>query len=184
MMVRAILIVMLTIAPALAQDRFQRGSVPWDGKAEPRGAPLLKAAMLDRHNAARRDYGVPALGWDDALVASALVHARYLALTDTFEHDEQDGAETPEGENLYMGTRGAFSYAAMAQLWVDERRDFRSGRFPDVVKSGHWSKVGHYTQIIWPTTQRVGCAMASNARDDFLVCRYLPAGNYFGTLLR
>jgi uncharacterized protein YkwD len=181
MMIRTVLIATLLVAPALAQERFQRGSVPWSGKVEPRGGALLKAAMLDRHNAARRDYGVPALGWDDKLVASALMHARYLAATDTFEQDDD---ENPEGENLYMGTRGAFSYAAMAQLWVDERRYFRPGRFPDVVKSGHWSKVGHYTQIIWPTTQRVGCAMASNVRDDYLVCRYFPSGNYFGTVLR
>ena len=184
MIVRAVLMATLLGAPALAQDRFQRGTVRWNGKVEPRGAILLKSAMLERHNAARRDYGVPALGWDDKLAASALVHARHLASTDTFEHADQDDAETPEGENLYMGTRGAFSYTGMAQLWIDERRYFRAGRFPDVVTTGHWSKVGHYTQIIWPTTQRVGCAMASNASDDYLVCRYFPAGNYFGTVLR
>ncbi len=184
MIIRATLMACVLAVPALAQDRFQRGSVPWNGKLEPRGAVLLKEAMIIRHNVARREYGVAPLAWDEKLVASAMVHARYLAATATFDHADQDGADDPEGENLYMGTRGAFSYAAMAQLWIDERRDFRSGRFPDVVKSGHWSKVGHYTQIIWPTTQRVGCAMASNARDDYLVCRYFPSGNYFGTLLR
>lgn len=168
-MFRAALMACLVAAPAFAQER---------------GTTLLRAAMLDQHNAARKNYGVAALAWDERLVASALVHARYLAASDTFEHAEQDDADEPEGENLYMGTRDAFSYAAMAQLWVDERHDFRAGRFPDVVKSGHWSKVGHYTQIIWPTTQRVGCAMASNARDDYLVCRYLPAGNFLGTELR
>ncbi len=182
-MLRAALMACLVAAPAVAQDRALRGSVSWDGEAEERGEMLLRSAMLDQHNAARRSYGVPTLVWDENLVASARVHARHLASTDTFEHAAQDDADEPEGENLYMGTRSAFSYAAMAQLWVDERHDFHAGRFPDVVKSGHWSKVGHYTQIIWPTTQRVGCAMASNERDDYLVCRYLPAGNFLGTEL-
>ena len=99
-------------------------------------------------------------------------------------HDPQKGIDPPQGENLYRGTRGAFSYAAIAQLWVDERRDFRPGRFPDVVASGAWQRVGHYTQIIWPATREVGCALSSDAENDFLVCRYAPAGNYYGVVLR
>lgn len=166
---RAALMACILTAPALAQDS---GEIP------------LRSAMLDQHNAARRSYGVEAIVWDETLVVSARQHARHLAATGTFEHAEQDETDEPEGENLFMGTRSAFSYAAMAQLWVDERHAFRPGKFPDVVKSGHWSKVGHYTQIIWPTTKRVGCALASSARDDYLVCRYLPAGNFIGTELR
>ncbi len=158
--------------------------MPWNGKVEARGDALLKANMLAAHNGARREYGSPALTWDETLATAAMAYARRLAATNSFAHDPQRGVDPPQGENLYMGTRGAFSYAAMAKLWVDERRDFRAGRFPDVVKSGHWSRVGHYTQVVWPTTQRFGCALATSARDDFLVCRYLPAGNYFGTLLR
>jgi hypothetical protein len=34
--------------------------------------------------------------------------------------------------------------------------------------------------MVWPTTTKVGCAIASNARHDFLVCRYSPAGNVMG----
>ena len=35
-----------------------------------------------------------------------------------------------QGENLFMGTRTAYSYADMIGLLVDERRYFRPGRFP------------------------------------------------------
>jgi hypothetical protein len=34
--------------------------------------------------------------------------------------------------------------------------------------------------MIWPTTTRVGCALATNASTDYLVCRYSPAGNIDG----
>ena len=173
----------LLSVPAAAQDRFQRGSVQWNGKAAPRGAALIRPAMLEVHNAARRDYGVEPLTWSPALANDALIYAKRLATTQTFAHDTQK--RTPvQGENLYMGTRGAWSYAGMAQLWVDERRDFKPGRFPDVTKRGHWSRVGHYTQIIWPTTREVGCAIVASAKDDYLVCRYLPAGNYYGSVLK
>ena len=48
---------------------------------------------------------------------------------------------------------------------------------------GDWSQVAHYTQIVWPSTERVGCATASNRSNDYLVCRYLPAGNVVGVVM-
>jgi hypothetical protein len=64
--------------------------------------------------------------------------------------------------------------------WASERKVYQPGVFPIVSRTGKWEDVGHYTQIIWPTTQRVGCALATNARSDYLVCRYWPAGNVNG----
>lgn len=144
----------------------------------------MRSAMIVQHNRARRDYGVPPIAWDDRLAADAARYAQILARKGMIAHDPQTGVRPQQGENLFMGTRGAYSYEAMANLWIDERRWFRKGVFPDVVTRGHWTRVGHYTQIIWPSTQRFGCAVSSNGRDDFLVCRYLPAGNYFGVPLR
>lgn len=83
-----------------------------------------------------------------------------------------------------MGTRGAYAYSDMIGLLVDERRYFRPGIFPHVSTTGSVSQVGHYTQIVWPNSKRVGCAVATNRSDDYLVCRYLPAGNVYGTHLR
>ena len=123
------------------------------------------------------------LAWDEGLARDAAVYAQRLARTGRFEHDPQAAGRPRQGENLFMGTRGAYSYGDMIGLLVDERRYFRPGRFPDVSRTGDWSHVGHYTQIIWPTSQRVGCATASNRANDYLVCRYLPAGNVVGTML-
>ena len=83
-----------------------------------------------------------------------------------------------------MGTRTAYSYSQMIGHLVDERRFYRPGRFPNVSRTGEWSHVAHYTQIVWPTSQRVGCATAYNRSHDYLVCRYWPAGNIVGTVLR
>jgi hypothetical protein len=39
---------------------------------------------------------------------------------------------------------------------------------------------GHYTQIVWSTSTQIGCGIATDANQDYLVCRYLQAGNYPG----
>jgi hypothetical protein len=114
----------------------------------------------------------------------ARVYAEILPRSHRFGNDPQSDRDVEEGENLWMGTRGAFSYSAMAYSWVNERRDFRTGRFPNVSRSGDWSMVGHFTQVVWQQTTAIGCAVASNANDDYLVCRYLPAGNVVGVAMR
>ena len=182
---RALLTALVISIPAAAIAIPQTGVLPWTDKSpRPRNPLLLQSTMMAAHNEARRQYGVAPLSWDDALARDAAVYAAQLARANRFEHDPQGGRRVRQGENLWMGTRGAYSYGEMIGLLVDERRFFRPGRFPDVSRSGHWSHVSHYTQIVWPSSQRVGCATASNRSNDYLVCRYLPAGNVVGTVLR
>ena len=68
----------------------------------------------------------------------------------------------------------------MVGRWESEKRNFVPGIFPNVSRTGNWYDVSHYTQVIWPTTTRVGCALASNRTTDYLVCHYAPAGNIDG----
>ena len=87
--------------------------------------------MIAGHNEARRQYGVgAALAWDEGLASDARAYAEVLARTDRFEHDPQRGRDPQQGENLWMGTRTAYSYADMIGHLVDERRYYRPGRFP------------------------------------------------------
>lgn len=184
-MVRAFLTVLALAIPAIALAVPQTGVLPWtDKRPQSRNPLLLRSTMLSAHNEARRQYGVAPLAWDETLARDAAVYAAQLARTNRFEHDRQSGRRPRQGENLWMGTRGAYSFSEMIGLLVDERKYFRPGRYPNVSRSGHWSHVSHYTQIIWPTSQRVGCATASSRANDYLVCRYLPAGNVVGTVLR
>jgi hypothetical protein len=146
----------------------------------PRGAALLREAMLAGHNDARAALGLPPLVWNAALAADADRYADELARTGRFEHSPQPRGAPPQGENLWTGTRGAYSYREMVGHWVEERRFYRPLPVPESSASGRFGDVGHYTQIVWRATQEVGCALARNTRDDFLVCRYLPTGNIVG----
>ena len=83
------------------------------------------------------------------------------------------------GENLWMGYAGYYGPDVMVGGFVDERQHFRNGTFPQVSQTGNWRDVGHYTQVIWRGTREVGCAVARGETNDFLVCRYWPAGNVY-----
>ena len=142
-------------------------------------AKQFPARVLAAHNVTRAQAGVAPLVWDPALGNSAAAYAQQMALPSRFQPSDRK-ARRGSGENLWMGTRGAFSVERMVSDWASERRMFRAGVFPAVSRTGNWADVGHYTQIVWPTTTRVGCALATTSRVDYLVCHYSPAGNIDG----
>lgn len=135
--------------------------------------------VVAAHNQLRAAQAAQPALWDVRLAASADAYAAELARTGRFAHSPAESRQR-QGENLWMGTRGAFSFDRMVADWGSERKMFRAGRFPDVSTTGRWEDVGHYTQIIWPTSVRVGCALRSSAVYDYLVCHYGQGGNVFG----
>jgi hypothetical protein len=143
--------------------------------------PLYPAEQewLAAHNQEREALGLMPLRWKHALAADARLWAEDLAGRRAFHHSPHLRA-LGQGENLWMGSRARFTPSQMIGGFLAEKRIFRAGTFPDVSTTGRWSDVGHYTQIIWPETQEVGCASALGPRDEVLVCRYWPAGNVVG----
>ena len=137
--------------------------------------------ILASHNRERTALGVRPFKWDDRLARQAQAWADHLARTGRFEHspaDPFDGA-TP-GENLWIGTRGAYSPEEMVGYWIDEKSNFKPGVFPAVSHTGDLQAVGHYTQLIWRETTRIGCGVASSGAEEVLVCRYIVSGNVIG----
>ena len=175
----AIVLALALAAPASAANL---PSPNWPAPAD-RGGPLLRASVLKLHNQARRDFGVAPVGWSDQLAAEAMAHASFMARTGIYGHDQTPGRRKKMGENLWRGQRGVYAYDVMVQVMVDEARLFRPGHFPNNSANGNWSAVAHYTQIVWPTTTDIGCALASSVTTDYLVCRYAPTGNKDGVYL-
>lgn len=139
----------------------------------------MLAAVLARHNQARGDLGIAPLVLDTDLNRQALAYARQLADTNTFQHSA--ASDRPgQGENLWAGTASRFSYEQMANGWINEKQYFVYDRFPYNSTTGNWADVGHYTQIIWKNTTRLGCGIATANNRDVLVCRYAPQGNIVG----
>lgn len=146
----------------------------------PRSAALLRTTMLGGHNKAREGLGLPPLQWDNDLVASARAYATEMARTGRFAHADQPQGPGRQGENLWTGTREAYRYDEMFGHWLAEQRDYVNMPTPGFSRTGRWQDVAHYSEIVWRKARHVGCAMASNKRNDFLVCRYSPPGNVVG----
>ncbi|XP_047443443.1 peptidase inhibitor 16-like [Mugil cephalus] len=114
------------------------------------------------------------LRWDPAL---KLVAEGYAAKC-IWNHNP-DLEDT--GENLFAGT-GSLDLSAAMEKWFLEHLDYDFQN-----NSCDEDKMcGHYTQMVWADTHRVGCAFhLCNTMEGldwervfFLVCNYFPAGNY------
>ena len=157
-------------------------SPPTPQQPSPLRATGIATPLLAAHNRERAAFGSPPLVWDPALAAAAQAYAGQLAPIGRLQHSPRS-ARPGQGENLWIGTRGAFPLQSMVGAWAAEQRQFRPGRFPATSRTGNWADVGHFTQMIWPTTQRLGCGLAGPAQWDVLVCRYSPPGNVDGVML-
>ena len=70
----------------------------------------------------------------------------------------------------------------MVDAWAAEEKHYR---YPD---GGFSESTGHYTQLVWKNTTRVGCGavncdnshVANGIDGWFTVCEYNPPGNVLG----
>ena len=152
---------------------------PTPAVAAPEGATgELAQRLLDAHNRERAMVGAPPLQWDSTLAAHAASYGPVLASLRHLVHSPREG-RPGERENLAMAWHGTMSPEQLVSMWTSEKRLLQPGLFPAVSRTGQWEDVAHYTQMVWPTTTRVGCAIFA-VDWDYLVCRYSPPGNIDG----
>lgn len=115
---------------------------------------------------------------DQKLVAFAIQRARTLATTEQFKHDAKG-----YGENLAWNwsSRGPAPVACSIPTdnWYNEIKDYN---FADPATTPI-SRVGHFTQVVWAGSTKVGCAQAASLGPKggvYTVCNYDPPGNYLG----
>ena len=154
--------------------------------------------ITQQHNLYRAmvDMGepLPDLVWDPEIAALAQEWADTLAEDCSFHHSMRQGY----GENL--ATFGASSASGPGQtgayavdLWYSEIDCYTYGTIRGSSNMGteectsecdSSGGCGHYTQVVWRKSLRVGCGVSSCARDGFYwdtyVCNYDPPGNYQG----
>lgn len=98
--------------------------------------------------------------------------AKELAETDHFAHP----ADSPFGENLAWSSKKSSSCQELMSMWYNEIKlyNYRSPSFN--------SEIGHFTQLVWKDSTRVGCARGFSKRGKgvYLVCNYDPPGNVIG----
>lgn len=167
--------------------------VPGDGVALPAKGPHLspEAAraqlrqdmqakideFLNYHNQVRAEVGVGPLQWDPKLAAYAQEWADHLAAAPGGQLDHRPNGKYGENLAWYPGDDGSRPVHG-ASLWYGEKKDF----IDDKAQSDHnIDKAGHYTQMIWKQTTKVGFGLAMG-RDGmvFLCANYEKPGNMMG----
>jgi uncharacterized protein YkwD len=128
------------------------------------GGLSYQTEVLAVHNNYRALHHAPALVWDEKLANYAENYARHCE----FKH-----SSSPYGENLATGYPTA---SAAVKIWYDE-----SARY-SYAHPGYSSSTGHFTQVVWKNTKKLGCGyVACNGKNGtpgkFLVCEYSPHGN-------
>lgn len=160
--------------------------------------PGKLAGITERHNYYRAmvdtDEPIPPLVWDDEVALVAQEWAEVLAQDCSFEHSGHQGL----GENLAKfgasSERGLMSTGSDAvDLWHSEIECYTYGTIDGGMGRGteqcasecdRYGGCGHYTQLVWRGSRKVGCGVASCFGDGFwwdtYVCNYDPPGNYIG----
>lgn len=130
-------------------------------------------AILDYHNLVRASVNVSPLQWDDRLAAFAQQWADQLAANGCRMQHRQPNAY---GENLYQGTAGRYTAVDAAKGWETEKKRYLGG----VLSKKNYARVGHYTQMTWRDSTKMGCGEAVCNGTLLVACNYDPPGNYLG----
>jgi len=93
--------------------------------------------------------------------------------TCTFAHGMSGAVGQGYGENLCMGHG---SITQCIDNWYNEIDFVTDWSNPANNPSG---TIGHFTQMVWDTSLRLGCAICESKR--IYVCQYDPPGNYQGS---
>jgi len=138
------------------------------GPLNPTPSPALPPVSWDAILAdSVYNYAVGCQGSGDLLNHNANRSSDYQAL----------GGSGYVGENIYgsSGRGGATPDAAMA-LWMSEASSYDYA-------SGNIGSAGHYTQVVWRDSVRIGCAIVdcpALTYHNTVICDYAPGGNING----
>ncbi|KAB8240369.1 CAP domain-containing protein [Aspergillus flavus] len=106
--------------------------------------------------------------WDEGLATAA----QQLADSCKFEHNRA-------GQNLYEGSDPADLVKQAIDAWHNEHKDYNY----DSNTCGPNAICGHYTQVVWADSSKVGMAVSSRKCESgmyIVVANYDPVGNYAG----
>lgn len=164
------------------------------GGGRPTGPTAAAQAWLDGHNEVRSGCAVPVspapapplplLQWSAAAAAVAQAWAEGCV----WGHNPDRGADgIARGENIAASTPGYWATPAdVVGDWASEWADYTYAS--NGCAAGQ--QCGHYTQLVWRSTARVGCAKATctgtspfsgySGPWEYYVCDYEPPGNYRG----
>jgi uncharacterized protein YkwD len=134
----------------------------------------FRAAALKQHNLYRAKHGVPPLVLSTQLNDVAQHYAEQLARTHRLVHS----GKKQYGENLFAfqsSDQGLPRPEAVVDRWYSEIHHYNFD------KPGFQAGTGHFTQLVWKSSQALGMGIAQAADGTwYVVGNYSPPGNISG----
>nr|XP_039251631.1 GLIPR1-like protein 1 [Styela clava] len=150
-----------------------------------------KHVLVREHLRARRD-AKPApsdmlfMTWDNTLAEESEQISRQCI----YEHSQLKSDKYPfVGENIFLASGMTADESLMegaVQMWESEKENFDF----DSNSCASSAVCGHYTQVVWAKSNKVGCGLTVCQEIDvgskkftdasLMFCRYAPAGNVIG----
>ncbi|NXO71970.1 GLIP1 protein, partial [Phainopepla nitens] len=167
-----------------SSDSYDRSTLP-----DPRDPKFIEECV-QTHNTLRTRVDPAAsnmlyMTWDPDLAKTAKAWAKKCM----FKHNiylKERGKVHPRfrtaGENIWTGSVSVFTVKTALTSWYQEVE------FYDYDTNGCSKVCGHYTQVVWATSYKVGCAVQFCPTVEYIsirnaalfVCNYGPPGNYIG----
>ncbi len=153
----------------------------------------LIAAFVTAHNQARSGPldptpmpALPPVSWDPVLADSAYGYLVKCVATSSppalVDHNagrstdyQALGGSGYVGENIF-GSTGSATPAGAVSSWMAEASQYNYNTSPI-------GTAGHYTQVVWRASVRIGCAIVDCPNvtfHDTVLCDYAPGGNIDG----
>jgi len=141
------------------------------------------------HNAARSgplnptpSPALPPVTWDAVLADSAYNYTtRCMGSGGLLDHNPNrsadyqalGGKDNYVGENIYGTSASTVQPSEVIGLWMGEAPDYNYA-------TNNIGDAGHYTQVVWRASVRIGCAIydcPSLRFHNTVLCDYAPGGN-------
>jgi len=124
-----------------------------------------RKALLDIHNEERALVCLSKLTWDSEIANIAKSYSSQCRMAHS---------GNGYGENLFGGSLPFATIRRAIYSWTDEKFIWMCGQCCD-------GATGHYTQIVWEDTEKIGCGASicefNGVQMLWVVCNYSPSGN-------
>lgn len=168
-MIRALLLLLALAATTASGTAAAAGEAPgFDG-------------LLDAHNALRQPLGLKPLRWSDEGALQAQIWAEQLARESCVaRYNPDENRRLTWGQNVlrvtasgpYEGWRR--NAGDVVRRWGEEAQQYDHASHRCRMNTG--TQCGQYLQMIWETTEEVGCGRARCTAGEVWVCNYRPRG--------
>ncbi|KAL8656162.1 MAG: hypothetical protein Q9226_002761 [Calogaya cf. arnoldii] len=169
------------------------------------GTDGYKSAVLEHHNIHRSNHSADALQWDDQLAQ----YAEQVAKSCKYDHDRNPGGGG-YGQNIAAGTPAKQVAKILTNAFYNNELGLYPGFGSDSPDMSNFHAWGHFSQMVWPSTTKVGCysyncnpagkleldcnpatgqsylgntgcgTSGTGMYPVFTVCNYSPPGNFAG----